>query len=203
MNKCEICSSDKNVHFNKKCNKFLCHGHYDQYRRYGIFKIRLTSTPNEIVVYENYAEIILYNQKCEEVARTKIDLDFVEEAKKYKWSLDGDGYAKTRTKKLHHFILPKLNGFEPDHKNTDKLDNRKLNLRYATISQNNMNVPLRKNNTSGVTGISRREKTGKWRAYIKINRKKIELGEFVNIDTAIKARLDAELKYHKEFSYQC
>lgn len=39
---------------------------------------------NEYILYSTYAEILLYNTKGEEVARTKVDLDKVEDLKNYK-----------------------------------------------------------------------------------------------------------------------
>lgn len=54
-----------------------------------------------------------------------------------------------------------------------------------------------KNNTSGYKGVSWDNKNKKWKAQIAINKKDIYLGEFININEAIKARKEAEEKYHK------
>lgn len=53
-----------------------------------------------------------------------------------------------------------------------------------------------KNNTSGYTGIT--VDRGKYRVRITINRISINLGRFINIEDAIKARKQAEEKYFKE-----
>ena len=37
---------------------------------------------------------------------------------------------------LHHFVGPKPEGYECDHKNSNKQDNRLCNLRYLTIFEN-------------------------------------------------------------------
>ena len=54
-----------------------------------------------------------------------------------------------------------------------------------------------KNNKSGVKGVSFISKTKKWRADIGYKGENIFLGEFVDKNSAIKARKEAEEKYHK------
>ena len=86
-----------------------------------------------------------------------------------------------------------------DHINLNPLDNRKMNLRICTKQQNEMNRPLRNNNTSGITGVSLYKQTNKWRAYIEYNQKYIHLGLFDTKEDAIKARKQAEIKYFGEY----
>lgn len=54
-----------------------------------------------------------------------------------------------------------------DHKNGTKDDNRFVNLRDASRSQNMANSKLRKHNTSGFRGVTWHPQTGKWRAEIR------------------------------------
>lgn len=54
-----------------------------------------------------------------------------------------------------------------------------------------------KSNTSGVKGVYWDKARSKWIAVIGINKKRIYLGAFSNKQDAIKARKDAEEKYHK------
>ena len=82
-----------------------------------------------------------------------------------------------------------------DHKDRDPLNNKISNLRLATRKENCANQKIRKNNTSGVTGVLWNKSKGKWEAWIK----KVYLGCFLNKEDAIKARKEAELKYHGEF----
>lgn len=56
-----------------------------------------------------------------------------------------------------------------------------------------------KNNKSGVKGVCREPRTNKWRAYITVDKKTIDLGTFADKEDAIKARKEAEEKYHKPF----
>ncbi|EOA5908665.1 AP2 domain-containing protein, partial [Salmonella enterica subsp. enterica serovar Brandenburg] len=51
------------------------------------------------------------------------------------------------------------------------------------------------NNTSGALGVWREKRRNKWVAEIKVDRRKIHLGQFDNFDEAVAARKDAEVKY--------
>ena len=140
------------------------------------------------------------------------DLEDYDLIKDYCWYKDKDGYFATnyydnaKKKKrlsLHRLIMNFVNSTDIDHirgKET-RHDNRKLNLRAATRSQNNMNKGLQSNNTSGITGISWFSKTNQWRVYITVNKKFIHIGLFDNFDDAVKARKEAEEKYFGEYSY--
>jgi hypothetical protein len=53
-----------------------------------------------------------------------------------------------------------------DHENADTLDNRRLNLRKATRSQNNANQRKRLDCSSRYKGVFLHKQTGKWCAQI-------------------------------------
>ena len=48
-------------------------------------KKRTRYDPNEIILYENYAEMLLYNRQGEVIASTLIDLDDVEKVNNFTW----------------------------------------------------------------------------------------------------------------------
>lgn len=74
-------------------------------------------------------------------------------------------------KRMHRIILnPKSNEII-DHINGDSLDNRKLNLRIVSQKINITNGRLRKNNVSGVQGISFTKRLNKWRSYLNVGNK--------------------------------
>jgi hypothetical protein len=73
---------------------------------------------------------------------------------------------------------------EIDHINNIKTDNRLLNLRLATKSQNRQNRGIQSNNTSGYKGVSFDKETGKWIASANHNGKQIKLGRFITPDEA-------------------
>ena len=56
------------------------------------------------------------------------------------------------------------------------------------------------NSTSGIKGVSWRKRNQKWRAYITVNHKRIELGEYENKEDAITARQKAEEKYFGDWA---
>ena len=117
-----------------------------------------------------------------------------------------DGFKKvagvdrnTGKQVLMHAIL----GFEwYDHEDRNALNNRKYNLRPATKQENARNHNKQKNNTSGFIGVCFYKNNNVWRAYITINKKNINLGEFINKEDAIRARLRAEKEYFGEFAPQ-
>ena len=184
---------------NKHEAKGYCKKHYQQLLKYGGILIQTRFDSNKIIDYGDYLEICLYFGLGEqqEIAEAKIDKEDLDKVKKYKWSLS-KGYAITainnKTIGLHQLILGKKEKYITDHINHDKLDNRKQNLRFVTVSQNGMN---RKN----AKGYYWNKKNKKWQVYICIDYKHIYLGCFINKLDAIKARRQAELKYFGEFAY--
>jgi len=158
-------------------------------------------TPNEIVVYGTYAEIILYNQLNQEVDRATIDIDKIDLIKEYKWYLGSDGYVRSGELPLylHRIIMNCPEELVIDHIEANPLKNICSNLRFATDSQNMMNRSLQSNNTSKVTGVVWNKDRNKWQSQIKVNKKNIYLGRFFNFEDAVKARKEAEEKYFGEF----
>lgn len=67
------------------------------------------------------------------------------------------------------------------------------NCKWSTKFQQSVNQRTRKDNTSGVRGVSKSKKS--WLSYINVNGSRIRLGLYSNKEEAIKARKEAELKY--------
>lgn len=82
-----------------------------------------------------------------------------------------------------------------DHINRVRDDNRLINLREATRTENQRNQSLYKNNTSGLCGVGWYKPTGKWMAHISIDGKLKNLGYFDNLFDAGCARKSAEIEY--------
>lgn len=84
-----------------------------------------------------------------------------------------------RQYRLHRLAWFYMTGEWPkhfvDHKNTNHADDRWINLREATDSQNNANTRLRKTNTSGLKGVHWCKVKRKWRSNLKLNNKSIFL----------------------------
>ena len=82
---------------------------------------------------------------------------------------------------------------EIDHKNRDRSDNRWLNLRLATPSQNKAN---RERAALGV----RRTPSGKFTSRVKVERQEIHLGTFVTFEEAARTRAERLKEHFGEFA---
>ncbi|MCU5048395.1 AP2 domain-containing protein [Bacillus cereus] len=60
----------------------------------------------------------------------------------------------------------------------------------------NLQRGIQRNNTSGIKGVSYIKKRNKWRAQLVIKGKRVLQKDFINKEDAIKARKEAEEKYH-------
>jgi hypothetical protein len=97
-----------------------------------------------------------------------------------------DGYAirrgsgPTRATIYMHKVIATRKGFsgEVDHRNQNKLDNQRRNLRPATRSQNKGNCGPRSDNQSGFKGVYWDLDRQKWAASIRCNGKTQHLGLF-------------------------
>jgi hypothetical protein len=87
-----------------------------------------------------------------------------------------------------------------DHKNTDGLDNRRCNLRFATKAQNMRNRGKQKNNSTGFKGVSIGRQIGTFRACIKVDKKYISLGQFKTAEEAHAAYCAAAKELHGDFA---
>lgn len=107
------------------------------------------------------------------------------------WWLSGKGYAASKTAgHMHRLIL----GYGPDdphvdHVNGDTLDNRRHNLRPATVSQNNANTRASWSST-GYKGVTRRalaDGTPRYAAKIGDNGTRRHLGTYDTPEDAARA----------------
>lgn len=133
------------------------------------------------------------------------DADY-DRVSKYSWYVN-NGYAMTaitvspgkqKHVYMHRFIL----GIEEriDHKNGNKLDNQRQNLRPATQSQNKANSKLHCDSTSGYKGVTWDKQYGKWKAYISFNKKSVFIGRYADPIEAAKAYDKKAKELHGEFA---
>ena len=124
------------------------------------------------------------------------------------WSLNGWGYIqgksnKYRDKYLHKIIAERM-GLNvsklTDHKDLNKFNNQRFNLREATKSQNLRNRNAQSNNKSGFKGVSWCKVKRKWRATIYAGGKHINLGYFDDPEEAHEVYCKAAIKYFGEFA---
>lgn len=91
-------------------------------------------------------------------------------------------------------------GFEVDHRDGNRLNCRRANLRVATHAENCRNTALRRDNTSGVRGVSWHRRDKRWSAQISINGKWNFLGEYRELADAKAAYASAAKKLHGDFA---
>lgn len=128
----------------------------------------------------------------------------------YKWhyhkhSDKYGGYAATSVNKIriymHKLILNVGKEHTVDHINHNKLDNRKINLRKCSQSENNKNKPKIKRNTSSkFKGVYFDKYSNSWKAQISINNHTTHIGRFKNEIEAAKAYNEACKKHYGEFA---
>ena len=103
--------------------------------------------------------------------------------------------------KAHRLIWLLVHGDpvpEIDHIDGDRANNRIVNLRAATRTQNRANSGVSRNNTTGIKGVSVRK--GRFLARIMHNGEAIRLGVFKTLSEASQARREAAERLHGEFT---
>ncbi len=119
-----------------------------------------------------------------------VDDEDYDELSQHKWHL-GNGYAMRHVttkpdirEYMHRRINQTPDGMVTDHINGDKLDNRRCNLRSASLSQNGINYGRKVGANNPYRGVSRFLKRNLWRARITINKKEITIGYFKSPEEA-------------------
>jgi hypothetical protein len=122
----------------------------------------------------------------------------------WKWSYDGhnhcavrsetikkDGKYRSKSILMHKLIMETPSGMNTDHINGDRLDNRKSNLRICTHKENQRNMKMHKDNTSGYKGVSR-SREGRW--VVKIGNKYIATFKDI-VEAAKRYNVEAKARY--------
>ncbi len=144
---------------------------------------------------------------------TLVDDDDEERVNEYNWNVQQrrrTNYAYTvigrRVVSLHRYIFGDKPRLVVDHINGNGLDNRKKNLRWATVSQNQMNArkPLRRNGTTsryrGVSFRADKNYSKPWGVRIYVKGRRINVGYYADEEAAAKAYDKAAKKHHGEFA---
>ena len=108
--------------------------------------------------------------------------------------------GRKHTVLMHREILNTPVGLLTDHADRNGLNNQRSNIRICNIAENNRNVKIRKDSTSGYKGVSFHKRDEKWRAYIGFDNKIMWLGYFKTAKIAALAYDNAACELFGEFA---
>ena len=108
------------------------------------------------------------------------DVNDMQSITKFNWHIS-NGYVVSKEKgkiiRLHRLLMDPPEAKEVDHINGEPSDNRRLNLRVCTRQQNAFNSRQLSHSKQKYKGILQRS-SGKWRARITLNDKRISIGQY-------------------------
>lgn len=143
----------------------------------------------------------IFTRKGERILIDDEDYDLV---KGYTWFVHR-GYATSttpdkRTILMHRMIMQTPKGMKTDHRDLDRLNNRRSNIRICTTAQNAYNRGANKKKVLPKCVYFDKESR---RLYVRITfeGRDINLGRFETEVEAVAAYNKAVLKYHGEFAF--
>ena len=155
--------------------QYLCSKHAVQIKKYG--KVmdhnqRTVFEPNEIRILDDYCEIDTYDQFGNVTYTFKFSPCDLEIAKSRKWQLSMKDkgikpYLNNKDTDYFHRVILKDElkpGLEVDHINGDSADNRRENLRIIKKHENQQNLKIPRNNTTGFKGVYHRKERNTWKS---------------------------------------
>ena len=169
----------------------------------GVMKA-LDSSLNPVLHFPSGTTVLTLEGNHGEVMTCLIDTVDYDKIKSHHWharkkKTDGTYYAFAKTKghriPMHQLVTGQRG---VDHRNRNGLDNRRLNLRPATSSQNNANV--RVIGVSRFHGVSWHKSSRKWQAQITCNYQHTHVGLFTSEEEAARAYDAVARKLHGEFA---
>lgn len=138
--KCDICNEKAKKSYRFINNKRCCEKCQRPISRKGYIYKKINE-PNDIILYKDFAEIIIRNKDGEIINKAKIDLEDIDKVKNIKWRGKDYIYGSTNyhpSLKLHRLIMDVVDDLsvDVDHIYHDKSDNRKKYLKLVTHKQN-------------------------------------------------------------------
>lgn len=184
----------------------LCSKHMHQLFKYGKFLDNIQRTNkdlNDYIIDGNITYIHCYNRKNEYIKDFIIDTKCLDLIKYHKWRLN-QGYPTTGCGNNQHcvtyYLLNPQKNQVVDHINCNTLDNRLSNLRICNQNNNILNKSINNSNTK-YTGVhlDKRRKYKRYCVEIHYQFKKLSLGNYLDLASAVYVRYLAEVIIFKEF----
>ncbi len=119
----------------------------------------------------------------------------------WRWTVHDSGYAQTTFGRvrvfMHSMLLAVPGGCVVDHRNRDRTDNRRKNLRCASHRESAANRSRRRTSREPFVGV-RETASGKWQARVGTGGR--HLGVFETAEAAARARDEAARAEYGEFA---
>lgn len=151
---------------------------------------------------------VIYTKKGEEIFVDDEDYEILNKRKWHSHKSSSSGHhlsvvttliekgKSPRTIYMHQYIFPWATII--DHIDGNPFNNQKSNLRLCSHLENSRNRKIHRNNQSGYKGVYRVR--DKWRAQIRLDKKLVNIGYFLNKEDAAKAYNECARKYFGEFA---
>ena len=114
------------------------------------------------------------------------------------WVIKFNNKIYKRGRLIYFYVYGKFPNPCVDHINGNSLDDRPINLREVTVTQNSWNHKGRKKSNDLPMGI--RKNHNKYVARIAVNKKQITIGSFNTVEEAEKQYINYRKKYYGEYS---
>ena len=164
------------------------------------YTIAKAEKENKIIKTTKLLKIIT-TSKNEEIL---IDEEYYTDLNKYSWHIKSSGYACARIsgklQLMHRYLLNAKSNEIIDHINGNKLDNRKLNLRYSNPLNNAHNKTKLENTTSKYIGVHFYKSRNKYVSALTKAGKKYHLGYFETEKEAALAYNTKAIKLYGEYA---
>lgn len=179
-----------------------------------IIKIDIASQPCEYLPQDGGHLIRVRTMKKIALSQGKYalvdDADFIW-LSKWKWYAvknKGTFYAQRTIRrsgvlqkiKMHREILNLLPIFMTDHRDGNGLNNQRNNLRICNPRENGMNKSVWAKSVTRTKGVYFVERSGKFKAYIRANRKVHHLGTYNDMISAARAYDNAAIIFFGDFA---
>lgn len=131
---------------------------------------RILSRQNNEVLVENISQGVQFTISECDISVLRLCTWYEDTSNGYiKGSIDG------RNVSLHLYLMGSKEGYIVDHKDRNKKNCTRQNLRYVTHIENNRNSDRVQNSNNRYYGVTFRSKTNSYRAYVSLSGKQLTL----------------------------